>query len=143
MLRARLEFEKIDYIDEPDLDVRKLLPKQRGGCQGLLGRNVARRGHDYIGFAGFVVAGPVPDADALGAMRDGGLQVHVLQMHLLVADDHVYVVLAAKAMIRDRQQAVHIRRKVNAGDIRTLVGHYIEKARILMRETVMILTPYR
>ena len=42
-------------------------------------------------------------------------------MQLLVGNDHVDVVLAPQAVIRDRQQAVRIGRKVNARDRGALI----------------------
>ena len=64
-----------------------------------------------------------------------------LQMLLLVGDDHVDVVGAAKAVVGDRQQRVGVGRQVDARDRRALVGHQIDEARILMREPVVILAP--
>ena len=75
-------------------------------------------------------------------MDDGCIHVQVLQVFLLVADDHVHVVLAAETVVGDRQQGVHIGRKVNARDIRALVDDHIEKARVLVGEAVVILTPH-
>ena len=43
--------------------------------QGLQRRHIAGAGHDHIGFAAPVVAGPFPDADAGGAMLDR--RVHI------------------------------------------------------------------
>ena len=85
MLAGRLQLEEIDDVDEADLEVGELLAQQRGRRQSFLRRNVAGRGHDDVGFAGLVIAGPIPDADALGAMRDGVVHVQVLQVLLLVA----------------------------------------------------------
>ena len=52
-----------------------------------------------------IVAGLTPDTDAFRAMRDRCIHVQILQVHLLVADDHVDVVLAAQTMIGDGQQS--------------------------------------
>ncbi len=105
MLGAGLQLEQIDHVDEADLEVGELLAQQHGRGQRLLRGNVAGGGHHDVGLAAFVVAGPVPDADALGAVRDRRVHVHVLQVALLVADDHVDVVLAAQAVVGDREQA--------------------------------------
>ena len=142
MLAAGLQLEEIDHIDKANLQVREFLAQQRGRGQRLLRRNIAGRGHDHVGLAGFVVARPIPDADALGAMRDRRIHVHELQMLLLVADDHVDVVLAAQAMIGDRQQAIDVGRQVDARDVGALVDHHIEEAGILMGEAVVILPPH-
>ena len=84
-----------------------------------------------------------PDADALGAVRDGLVHRHVLQVLLLVADDHVDVVGAPEAVIGHAEQRVHVRRQIDAADIRALVHHHIEEARILVREAVVVLAPDR
>ena len=76
--------------------------------------DVARARHDHVRLAALVVAGPVPDADALGAMLDRRIHVEKLQMRLLVGDDDVDVVGAAQAMIGDAQQAVGVGRQIDA-----------------------------
>ena len=118
MFGAGLQLEQIDHIDEADLDVGELLAQQHGCGQSFQRRDVAGRGHDHVGLAALVVAGPIPNADAFGAVRDGRVHGHVLQMQLLVADDHVDVVLAAQAVVGHRQQAVHVGRQIDAGDVR-------------------------
>lgn len=45
-------------------------------------------------------------------------------------------------MIHGREQAVSVRGKVDTHNLWTLVGHYIEEAWVLVRESVMILAPY-
>ena len=44
-------------------------------------------------------------------------------------------------MVRHAEQAVGIGRQVDASDFRALVADYIQKARVLMSETVVILAP--
>ena len=44
-------------------------------------------------------------------------------------------------MVGHRQQRVGVRRQIDAHDIRFLVHDVIDEARVLMRETVVILTP--
>ena len=48
---------------------------------------------------------------------------------------------AAQAVIKNRQQAVGIRRKINAHNIGLLIDDVIEKAGILMRKAIMVLLP--
>ena len=45
-------------------------------------------------------------------------------------------------MIHDRQQAVGVRRQINAHDLGLLVHHNVEETRVLMREAVVILSPH-
>jgi len=60
---------------------------------------------------------------------------------VLPGDDHVHVVAAPQAVVCDRQEAVRVRWQVDADDIGLLVDHVVEKARILVREAVMVLLP--
>src|SRR5580700_8572929 len=46
-------------------------------------------------------------------------------------------------MIRHAQQAVCIRRQVNADYVGALVGHDVKKSRILMSESIVVLPPYK
>jgi hypothetical protein len=62
-------------------------------------------------------------------------------MFLLVGNDNVDVVFATKAVVHRREQTVGVWREVNADDLRALVRHYVKETWILMRESVMILSP--
>ncbi len=88
-----------------------------------------------------VVASPIPNADTLGAMFDRRFHIQVLQMHLLVGNDHVHVVQASQAVVSDGEQAVGVGGQVDSDDVGTLVDHNVEKPRILVREAVVILPP--
>ena len=55
--------------------------------------------------------------------------------------DNIYIMSAAQAVIEHRQQAVGVRRKINACYIRLLADDMVEKARVLMGETIVILLP--
>jgi hypothetical protein len=46
-----------------------------------------------------------------------------------------------QAVVGDREQRVGVWRQVNAHDIGFLVGNMVDKARILMREAVVVLAP--
>src|SRR3954451_14614536 len=63
VLGVRLEPEQVHHVDEPDLQVLELLPEQVHGRQGLLGRDVAGRGHYHVRFDPLVGARLGPDAD--------------------------------------------------------------------------------
>ena len=141
VFRAGLQLEEVNDVDEADLQVGELFTQQRGRRQRFLRGNVARACHHYIGFASLIVARPVPDADALRAVRDRGIHVQVLQVQLLVGNDHVDVVLAAQTVIGNRQEPVHIRRQIDARYFGSLVHDDVEEARILVRKAVVILTP--
>ena len=63
------------------------------------------------------------------------------KVHLLVGDDDVDVVDAVEAMVGDRQQAVGVRRQVDAHHVGALVGDHVEEARVLVGEAVVVLSP--
>src|SRR5262249_23605619 len=76
------------------------------------------------------------------AMRDGRIHLQPVWRRLLSGDDEVDVVAAAQAMIGDGEKAIRVRRKIDADDLGFLVGHVIDKAGILMRKAVVILSPH-
>jgi hypothetical protein len=49
---------------------------------------------------------------------------------------------AAQAVVERRQQAIGVGRQIAPHDVRLLVDHMVEEARILMREAVVVLLPY-
>ena len=132
MLGVRHEPDQVHHVDEPDLQVGQMLAEQRGGGQRLHRRHVAATRHDHVGLGALVVARPVPDAGALGAVRDRRVHVEILQVHLLVGDDDVDVIGAAQAVVGHRQQAVGVGRQIDAHDARALVGDDVEQAGVLV-----------
>ena len=56
-------------------------------------------------------------------------------------DHDIDVMAAAQAMVHHRQQAVGIRREVDAHHFRLLVHDMIDEPGVLMREAVVILPP--
>ena len=88
-----------------------------------------------------VVARPLPDANALGAVDDGLLHGEPLRQRVLASHDDVDVVPSAQAMVEHRQQAIGVRRQIDPNDIRLLVDHVIEEAGVLMGEAVVVLLP--
>ena len=87
-----------------------MLPQQRRGGEGLHRRDVAAAHHDDVRIAIPVAAGPLPDARTLGAVLYCGIYIEIRQMWLFIGDDHVDIVEAAQAVIRDREQAIGIGR---------------------------------
>ncbi len=64
----RLQPHEIDDIHDAHLQGRQVLAQDRDRGERFEGRHVAAAGHHHIGFAARVVARPLPDADAVGAM---------------------------------------------------------------------------
>src|SRR5439155_6437523 len=88
-----------------------------------------------------IVAGPLPNANARGAMLDGGIHVEPLGLLLFAGYNHIDIVAAAQAVVGDREQGVSIRRQINANDVGFLVHDYVDEARVLMTEAVVVLPP--
>ena len=74
-------------------------------------------------------------------MANGRFHIEPLPLGLLAGNDQVDVVPAAKTVIGDREQAVGVRRQIDANDIGLLARNVIDEARILMGEAVVILPP--
>ena len=119
----------------------KSLFQNRNRGDRLHGRDVAGARHHHVGLGAVVGGGPVPDADALGAVRYGFFHGEVLKMVLLVRDDHVDVVARAQAMVCHAKQAVRVGRQIDAHDLRALVGDHVKKSGVLVSEAVVILPP--
>ncbi len=152
VLAVRLEAHQIDDVDDAHLQVREVAPQDVDRGQGLQGRDVAGAGHDHVGHAvgccvlgaaggSVVVAGPVPDTDAPGAVGDRRVHRQVVQRRLLARHDDVDVVPAAQAVVGDGQQRVRVRREVHPDYLRLLVDHMVDEARVLMGEAVVVLPP--
>ena len=142
MFALRLELHQIDHVDHPDFQFGKMLPQQIDRGQGFERRHVAAARHDDIRLAALVVAGPRPDADAGGAMLDGGVHVEPLRRGLFAGHDHVHVVAAAQAVIRHGEQRVRVGRQIDADDFRLLVHDMVDEAGVLMAEAVVVLPPH-
>ena len=74
-------------------------------------------------------------------MPDGFVHREVLQVQLLVRDDQVDIIGAAQAVVGRREQAVGVRRQVDARDPGAFVGNDVEEAGVLVAETVVVLAP--
>ena len=62
-------------------------------------------------------------------------------LRLLPCHDHVDVVATPQAMVGHREQAVGVRRQVDACYRRLLSGDVVEEPGILMRKSIVVLTP--
>ena len=69
------------------------------------------------------------------------VHIQILQVRLFVGDDDIDVIGAAQTVIGHAQQAIGIRRQIDARHVRALVGDHVQKSRILMSEAVVVLTP--
>ena len=141
VLGRRLELHQVDHVDDADLQVGDVLVQELDGGQRLERRHVAGAGHDDVGLAPLVVARPLPDADPRRAVLDRAVHVEPLRRRVLARHDHVDVVPAAQAVVHHREQAVGVRRQVDADDLRLLVDHVVDEAGVLVGEAVVVLPP--
>ena len=142
VLARRLQPHQVDDVDHAHLQLRQLFPQERGRSQRLQRRHVATAGQHDVGLGAVVLARrPLPDAEPTGAVGDGLLHRQVGQLGLLAGDDEVDVVAAAQAVVADREQAVGVRRQVDADDLGLLVDDVVDEAGVLVGEAVVVLAP--
>ena len=115
MFGGRLQTEEIDDVDEANLQIGEVLLENGDGGERLHGGDVAGASQHHIGILAVVGGGPIPNADAFGAVDYGVVHVEILQVVLLVRDDDVDVIAGAQAMIGDAEQAVGIGRQDRCG----------------------------
>jgi len=141
VLGLLLQAHQVDDVDDPHFQVGQALAQQCRGGERLQRRDVAAaRKHD-VGLGAGVVRGPLPDPDPARAVDDRVVHREVVQRRLLARDDHVHVVAAAQAVVADRQQAVRVRRQVDADHVGLLVDDVVDEAWVLVREAVVVLAP--
>ena len=85
-LGVGLELHQVDDIDHPDFQLGKVLTENGNGGQDLQGGDIAAAGHHHVGLGALIVAGPLPDADALRAVGDGGIHGQPLGGIMLAAN---------------------------------------------------------
>ena len=137
----RLELHQVHDVDHADLQLRQVLAKQLDRRQRFQRRHVAAAGHDHVGLAPLVVAGPLPDAEARRAVLDRLVHRQPLRRGLLAGDDDVDVVAAAQAVVGDREQVVGVRRQVDPDDLGLLVDDVVDEAGVLVAQAVVVLPP--
>ena len=99
MLTVVLQPHHVHDIDEADPQVREAFLQNLGRCERFHSGYITRGCHDQVGSAVLIAAGPVPDADALGAMLDRFIHGQVLRSWLLPGDHHVHILAGPQAMI--------------------------------------------
>src|SRR5205807_6148111 len=84
---------------------------------------------------------PIPDPRSAGAVGARLVHRQPLQLRLLVDDDQIDVVAAAQAVVGDREQAVRVRRQVDASHLSLLGDQGIDETGTLVREPVVVVAP--
>src|SRR5262249_1693197 len=139
VLARWLQLHQIDDIDDSDLQIGRVSSKEVDGGKSLQRRHVTAAGHDDIGLAAPVIAGPLPDAESSFAVLDRLVHRQPLRSRLLARNDDVDVVPTAQTMIGDGQQAIGVRREIDADDLGFLVGDVVEEPRILIARSELYL----
>ena len=99
MLMIRLQLEQIDYVDNADLKLWKLISKDRNCCHCLQCRCIATACHNDIRLLSFIVTSPLPDTYTLGTMLHSLLHVQPLVAWMLGCYDRIDIVLALYTVI--------------------------------------------
>ena len=141
VLARWLQLHQIDDIDDPDLQIRRMLAQQVNCGQSLQSRHVAAAGHHHIGLGAAVIAGPLPDTEPSLAVLERLVHRQPLGGRLLAGDDDIDVVPAAQAVIGNGQQAVGVRRQIDPDDLGLFIDDVVDEPRVLMAEAVVVLAP--
>src|SRR5664280_522235 len=118
-----------------------MFSQNRNSGHNLQCRCVSATGHHHIRFDTLVVTCPLPDSNSFSAMYYCSVHCKPLWECMFSCNHNINVMPAAQAVIKNRQQAVCIWWKVNTYYISFLVHDMVEEARILVRETIVILLP--
>src|SRR6516162_2977494 len=116
-------------------------PDQVHSSKRLQGGHVAAAGHHHIRLTASVIAGPFPDADAGGAVFDRLIHRQPNWGRLLARDDKVHVVAAAETVVCYAEEAVGVRREIDADNLGLFIDHMVDEPRVLVTEAVVVLPP--
>ena len=142
MLPLGLQLHQVNNVDDANLQFRQLLAQDRYSSQRLQCRSLAAASHNNVRLLTGIVGSPLPNADTLCAVLDSLLHGQPLRTRMLRCNNNIDIVAAADAMIKAGQQAVCIRRQIQANHVCLLVCNVVKEARILMGKAVVILLPY-
>src|SRR6266508_2758727 len=99
MLAARLKRHQINYVDDANLLIRKVLQKNIYRSECFKRGHVPGTSQGHIRLGSLVVAGPFPYTNSLRTMLDCGIHVEILQRGLLVGTHPLHVAPHAPAMM--------------------------------------------
>ena len=142
MLALRLQFHQVHHVHHPHFQLRQSLSQNRNRRQRLQRRHIASARHHHIRLGPAIAARPIPDAQPGRAMLHRRIHVQPLRRGVFPGHHHVHIMPAPQTMIHHRQQTIRIRRQINPHNLGLLVHHQIDKPRILMRKSVVILPPH-
>ena len=132
---------EIDDVDDANLYTRHMLLQEPGCGASFDGGNVSRTGQNDVRLRSAVVGREFPNRRALRAMRERFFKRQPLQFRLFPTSDYIHVIPAAHAVVEHVEQTVRIGWVVNTNYFAAPLHHVVDKARGLMAETVVIVTP--
>ncbi len=141
VLAVRLQAHQVHHVHHPDLQIGEVVAEDGDGGQGLQGGGLPAAGQDDVRLSTLVVGGPLPDADALGAVLHRLLHGQPLGPGMLGGHQDVDIVPAGDAVVEAGEQAVGIRGQVHPHHVGLLVGHMVQEAGVLVGEAVVVLLP--
>ena len=142
MLGLVLQPHQVHDVDEPHLQFREVPAQQVGRGERLQGGDVTGGGQHHVRRCTHLFgAGPLPDAQAAGAVRDRLVHGQEVGVRLLAGHHHVDVLPRTQAVVVGGQQGVCVRRQVHPHDLRALVDDVVDEAGILVAEAIVVLAP--
>src|SRR5687768_2341062 len=141
MFRLELQSHQVDDIDNANLQLRDMTPQQIHGSQCLQCGDVSGACQDHVRLALLIIACPTPYADTRAAVLDGSVHVQPLERWLFSRDDDVDEISGTQTLVGNIKKGIRVRRKINADDTCLLVDDEVDKAGVLMRKAIMVLTP--
>ncbi len=115
MLMVGLHLEQVNHIYQRGFLIPEAHPQDGNGNHGLQGRGIAAACHNHIRLLAAVIACPLPDTNALGAVFHSLIHGQPLHARMLGSHDDIDVVLALNTMVEAGKQAVGIRREDTCG----------------------------
>ena len=130
------------HVDDPDPQLGRVPAQQPAAASVSMRRHVAGAAEDHVGLArrSSVPAHSQREAPAAACARASS-KVRYCSCGCLSIDDQVDVVAAAQAVVGDREQAVGVRREVDADDLAAQRDHRVDQARALVAEAVVVVAP--
>src|SRR5215469_5277713 len=126
MVGLFLQYEEVGDVDHAYAQLGKLIAQNMSGCHDLQRRVIADTHQHDIRVNAIIYAGPLPDRGARAAVSNSVFHREPLGHRRLVRNDEVDIVQALQAVIHGTDQAVGIRRQVDARDLRFPVQDVID-----------------
>ena len=142
VLGSVLNLEQVNNVDEAGLDAQ--LAKHVKGSKELLSWDVAAGRENNVLLASLSVGSPLPLLSTSCKLLTSLVEGYPRWSRLLTSEDCVDAVCGGVALLANRKQEVSVCWEVDVGDVvvvEALVEHDVNKTRILVRESVVVLAP--